>query len=149
STRHHGVVPSPAAMAAAPIDRRPWRCAQLPRSPCSLLRAAGRSLSTGRCAETPTSRLRAPKSLKTRGSLVAGRRPRPILGPMAEPTRTRVPVRVEAAGDTHIGGRSHNEDAILLRPDLNLYLVADGAGGQNAGNVAASLAISTIAHFFE
>jgi PPM family protein phosphatase len=68
---------------------------------------------------------------------------------MAEPTRTRVPVRVEAAGDTHIGGRSHNEDAILLRPDLNLYLVADGAGGQNAGNVAASLAISTIAHFFE
>lgn len=68
---------------------------------------------------------------------------------MPEPTRTRVPVKVEAAGDTHIGGRSHNEDAILLRPDLNLYLVADGAGGQNAGNVAASLAITTIAHFFE
>src|SRR5690606_29468778 len=36
-----------------------------------------------------------------------------------------------------------------LRPDLNLFLVADGAGGQNAGNVAASLAITTIAHFFE
>jgi len=28
-------------------------------------------------------------------------------------------------------------------------LVADGAGGQNAGNVAASLAITTVAHFFE
>ncbi len=68
---------------------------------------------------------------------------------MSEASRSRVPVKVEAAGDTHIGGRSHNEDAILLRPDLNLYLVADGAGGQNAGNVAASLAITTVAHFFE
>src|SRR5690606_22983778 len=50
---------------------------------------------------------------------------------------------------THIGGRTHNEDAILLRPDLNLYVVADGAGGQNAGNVAASLATTSLAHFFE
>lgn len=68
---------------------------------------------------------------------------------MAKAGRSRVPVKLEAAGDTHIGGRTHNEDAILLRPDLNLFLVADGAGGQNAGNVAASLAITTIAHFFE
>ncbi len=68
---------------------------------------------------------------------------------MAKAGRLRVPVKLEAAGDTHIGGRTHNEDAILLRPDLNLFLVADGAGGQNAGNVAASLAITTIAHFFE
>lgn len=68
---------------------------------------------------------------------------------MAKAGRLRIPVKLEAAGDTHIGGRTHNEDAILLRPDLNLFLVADGAGGQNAGNVAASLAITTIAHFFE
>ncbi len=61
----------------------------------------------------------------------------------------RVPVKIEAAGDTHIGGRTHNEDAIQLRPDLNLYMIADGAGGQNAGNVASSLALTTIAHFFE
>ena len=37
-------------------------------------------------------------------------------------------LRVSGAGDTHIGGREHNEDAVLLRPDLELYLVADGAG---------------------
>jgi len=65
----------------------------------------------------------------------------------AEPVRT--PVKIEAAGDTHIGGRTHNEDSILMRADLNLYLVADGAGGQNAGNVASSLAVTSIAHFFE
>jgi protein phosphatase len=68
---------------------------------------------------------------------------------MAKAGRSRVPVKLEAAGDTHIGGRTHNEDSILLRPDLNLFLLADGAGGQNAGNVASSLAITTIAHFFE
>ncbi|MCA9617876.1 MAG: protein phosphatase 2C domain-containing protein, partial [Myxococcales bacterium] len=68
---------------------------------------------------------------------------------MAEPTRAQSPVAVEAAGDTHIGGRPHNEDAILLRPDLSLFVVADGAGGKNAGNVASSLAVTTIAHFFE
>jgi protein phosphatase len=54
-----------------------------------------------------------------------------------------------AAGDTHVGGRAFNEDAILLRPDLDLYLVADGAGGHNAGNVASALATSAIAHYFE
>lgn len=58
-------------------------------------------------------------------------------------------MQIEVAGDTHIGGRPHNEDAILLRPDLNLFIVADGAGGQNAGNVASSLAVTTVAHFFE
>ncbi len=68
---------------------------------------------------------------------------------MAKSGRSRVPVKLEAAGDTHIGGRTHNEDAILMRPDLSLFLVADGAGGQNAGNVASSLATTTIAHFFE
>jgi protein phosphatase len=66
---------------------------------------------------------------------------------MADPAR--VPVKLEASGDTHIGGRTHNEDAILLRPDLNLYIVADGAGGQNAGNVASTLATTSIARFFE
>ena len=60
-----------------------------------------------------------------------------------------VPLLVTAAGDTHIGGRDHNEDAVLLRPDLSLYAVADGAGGHNAGNVASALATTTAAHYFE
>ena len=59
------------------------------------------------------------------------------------------PLMVRSAGDTHIGGREHNEDAILLRPDLDLYLVADGAGGHNAGHIASALASSAAAHYYE
>ncbi len=58
-------------------------------------------------------------------------------------------VRLVAAGDTHIGLREHNEDAILLRRELNLFALADGAGGENAGNVASSLALTTLGHRFE
>ncbi len=58
-------------------------------------------------------------------------------------------VRMVAAGDTHIGMREHNEDAILIRREINLFALADGAGGENAGNVASSLALTTLAHRFE
>lgn len=58
-------------------------------------------------------------------------------------------VRLVAAGDTHIGLREHNEDAILLRRELHLFALADGAGGENAGNVASSLALTTLGHRFE
>jgi serine/threonine protein phosphatase PrpC len=54
-----------------------------------------------------------------------------------------------AAGGTNIGGREHNEDNVLLRPELGLFLLADGAGGHNAGNVASALATSTVANVFE
>ena len=48
---------------------------------------------------------------------------------MADPTRMFLPLQVVAAGATDIGKvRVHNEDAILLRPDLDLYILADGAG---------------------
>jgi serine/threonine protein phosphatase PrpC len=59
-------------------------------------------------------------------------------------------VTVQAAGATDIGrGRQHNEDAVLLRDDLGLYVVADGAGGHNAGNVASALAATSFANYFE
>ncbi len=58
-------------------------------------------------------------------------------------------LEVTGAGDTHIGTRPHNEDTVMLRPDLGLFLLADGAGGHNAGNVASTLAVSTVAHYFE
>ncbi len=60
--------------------------------------------------------------------------------------RVLVPV---AAGMTDIGQRDHNEDHVLLRPELGLFLLADGAGGHNAGNVASALATTTVANVFE
>ena len=41
-------------------------------------------------------------------------------------------------------GRTHNEDAILCRPELGLYGVADGMGGFNAGEVASGIVIETL-----
>jgi len=60
------------------------------------------------------------------------------------------PFALFAAGKTDVGRkRDHNEDTILLRPDLGLFLLADGAGGHNAGEVASALATTSIANFFE
>ena len=61
-------------------------------------------------------------------------------------TRAIEPV---GAGATDIGQRSHDEDHVLIRPELGLFLLADGAGGHNAGNVASALATTTVANVFE
>jgi protein phosphatase len=51
-------------------------------------------------------------------------------------------------GKTVIGAsRSHNEDALKVRDDLGLFSVADGAGGHNAGDVAAFLALRSIENY--
>ncbi len=69
---------------------------------------------------------------------------------MQEDTRARVPLRVDVFGAADIGKRrTHNEDTVLLRPDLLLYVLADGAGGHNAGNVASAVATTSVANFFE
>jgi PPM family protein phosphatase len=41
--------------------------------------------------------------------------------------------------------RDHNEDCIESRPDIGLYVLADGMGGYNAGEVASGMATSLIA----
>src|SRR6478736_6409660 len=70
--------------------------------------------------------------------------------PMADATRAWLPLEIAAAGATDIGKtRQHNEDAVLLRPDLCLYVLADGAGGHNAGNVASAIATTSIANYIE
>lgn len=43
--------------------------------------------------------------------------------------------------------RKLNEDRLAVRDDLHLYLVCDGAGGHNAGDVAAALAVRSITNF--
>jgi len=42
------------------------------------------------------------------------------------------------------GRRSNNEDAICARPDLRLFVVADGMGGYEGGEIASALAVEAI-----
>lgn len=49
-----------------------------------------------------------------------------------------------AHGVTHTGRRKINEDSMLLDPSLGLFVVADGMGGHNAGEVASAIAVRTI-----
>ncbi len=41
--------------------------------------------------------------------------------------------------------RGHNEDAVLDRPESGLWVVADGMGGHNAGDVASSMIVEALA----
>jgi PPM family protein phosphatase len=42
------------------------------------------------------------------------------------------------------GRRSNNEDAICARPELGLFVVADGMGGYEGGEVASAIAVESI-----
>lgn len=54
-------------------------------------------------------------------------------------------IKCSAIGSTNTGrARKHNEDNIRLNPEYNLYMVADGMGGHQAGEVASKLAADTI-----
>lgn len=67
---------------------------------------------------------------------------------LADPAGARVALtmRWESAAITDRGRlRPQNEDAYIARPDLGLFVVADGMGGHAAGEVASAMAVETVA----
>ncbi len=55
------------------------------------------------------------------------------------------PPGMRIAGDTNVGKvRTTNEDSMILEPARGLYVVLDGMGGANAGDIASQMARDTI-----
>ncbi len=58
------------------------------------------------------------------------------------------PQGVRVAGDTNVGKvRTNNEDSMIVDPGRGLYVVLDGMGGANAGDVASQTARDAILSF--
>jgi PPM family protein phosphatase len=63
--------------------------------------------------------------------------------------RPQASLTLKAAGRTDMGRRrQNNEDVVLVREELGLFVVADGAGGHNSGEVASALAARSMENFF-
>ncbi len=58
-------------------------------------------------------------------------------------------MNVTSAGSTHLGRRTNNEDAFVLAEALGLFIVADGMGGYEGGEVASGLTVQTMRAFID
>ena len=59
-------------------------------------------------------------------------------------------VVIESAGITDVGRkRTNNEDSLFIDKGQNLYVVADGMGGHQAGEVASKLVVETIRDYMK
>lgn len=66
-----------------------------------------------------------------------------------EPTRSHALILVTAQAQTDKGlRRQRNEDSILAMPDEGVFVVADGMGGYQGGEIASALAVKRIEHAF-
>ena len=57
------------------------------------------------------------------------------------------PLALQSVGLSIVGRRANNEDALLLRPSLGLFVVADGMGGYEGGEVASATVVDALAGF--
>jgi serine/threonine protein phosphatase PrpC len=62
----------------------------------------------------------------------------------AGPDGAARPFRIRVGQHTDKGRRDNNEDNLFVSPERQLFIVADGMGGQAAGEVASALAIDAI-----
>jgi serine/threonine protein phosphatase PrpC len=64
---------------------------------------------------------------------------------LVAPTPARIGFSWRSFAATSKGNvRGHNEDAILDHPEIGLWVVADGMGGHNAGDIASSMIVDAL-----